>query len=45
MIKIAILSYPNALKSACYGLEELFLVANAITEDGSLTGELSPKRH
>ncbi|WP_438464158.1 GlxA family transcriptional regulator [Marinomonas sp. PE14-40] len=30
MIKIAIVNYPNALKSALYGLEELFLLANGI---------------
>lgn len=33
MLKIAILNYPNALKSALYGLEEMFLLANGIIEE------------
>lgn len=36
MIKIAILNYPNALKSALYGLEEMFLLANSILEEDVL---------
>ena len=36
MIKIAILNYPNALKSALYGLEEMFLLANGIIEEEAL---------
>jgi transcriptional regulator GlxA family with amidase domain len=36
MIKIAILNYPQALKSAFYGLEELFLLANSILEEDAL---------
>jgi len=36
MIKIAILNYPNALKSALYGLEEMFLLANDILKEEAL---------
>ena len=38
MIKIAIVNYPNALKSALYGLEELFLLANGISSPQLLPG-------
>ena len=45
MIKVAILNYPQALKSAIYGLEEMFLLANAITEDEQVLDELQGQNH
>ena len=39
-MKIAIVDYPDALKSAVYGLQEMFLMANEIATEQGLTVHL-----
>ncbi|MCP4320378.1 MAG: helix-turn-helix domain-containing protein [Alteromonadales bacterium] len=41
-ISIGIYHYPNALKSAIYGLEELFLIANKVCKDQEIEIEFEP---
>ncbi len=42
-ISIAIIEYPGVLRSAMYGLEELFLLANAVIEDRRPAVEFFPQ--
>ena len=41
-ISIGICHYPNALKSAVYGLEEMFLMANRVCKDQKIEIEFEP---
>ena len=41
-ISIGICHYPNALKSAVYGLEEMFLMANNICKKQGVDVEFEP---